>query len=389
MHVSPRFTLASIDRAARAMVLSTFLIAGAAQAQQTGGIVTLESVSGAPGNTVSVTFEFDNTDNADSLEARARIQGIEAFSQVDVSDMCESSTAFFASCQLNDTNRIVVAVANLTGMPIASFSGSIAFTIDPATPDGTDVALEWDAPEDEGRPFTPSKAIDGLVSVEVDGPLISLEPGALDFGELEAGQTSTPLTIQAVNSGNADGLIIEGVSTDITDFTIADNGCDQVTLAEGQTCSIEVVFAPESDTERSGQLLVATNVGTRSGELTGTGIAPRLTADPEAGEVDFGLVAPGDNASVSGQFTNSGTAPLDIECNLAAGAGEFQTQPDPLSWAGIAPSDAVDFTLVFAPTSGEQQSAVLDCQSNAVDQPQFQYLLTAPGIFIFTDRFEP
>lgn len=388
MSALPRLTLTTVGRVARALAFLSLLLASAAQAQQTGGIVTLETVSGAPGNTVDVGFEFDNTEGAEGLEARARIQGIDAFSDVDVSAMCDSSTAFLVSCQLNDTNRIVVIVANATGTPIESFSGSIAFTIAADTPGGTDVLLEWDAAEDEDRNFTPSEAVDGLVSVETDGPQVSLVPESVTFGEVAVGDTSAPQSVDVVNTGNEDGLGIESVSTDAEDFTVTDNGCEQATLAQDQACSIELVFAPDSDTERSGQLLVATNVGTRSGDLSGTGIAPRLTADPEPGQIDFGVVAPGDSVTRSGQFTNSGTAPLDIECQLASGAGDFETQPDPLSWSGIPPAEAVDFTLVFAPTSGEQQSAVLECQTNAIDQPQFQYLLTAPGIFVFTDRFE-
>ena len=378
-----------IRRITPLFLLGGLLLATAASAQQTGGIVALETVSAAPGNTVEVGFEFDNIDGAEVLEARARIQGMDAFSEVDVSAMCDSSAAFLVSCQLNDTNRIVVIAINISSTPILSFTGSIAFTIAADTPGGTDVVLEWDASEDQDLLFTPSQAINGLVSIETDGPQVSLTPDPLTFGALEVGQTSAPQSIEVANSGNADGLTIDGVSTDNPEFNITANGCEQATLAQEQTCSIELTFSPSIDSERSGHLLVETNVGTRAGDLTGTGIAARLAADPEPGELDFGVVAPGDSASIAGQFTNSGTAPLDIDCSLASESGDFHPQPDPLSWSGISPANSVEFTLVFTPTTGEQQSAVLSCQSNAIDQPAFQYDLTTPGTFIFSDRFEP
>ncbi|NBB92807.1 MAG: choice-of-anchor D domain-containing protein [Gammaproteobacteria bacterium] len=361
----------------------------AASAQQGGGIVSFGNASGAPGTTVSLEFEFDNNDGADALEARARIQGIEAFSEVDLTSLCENASAVAVSCILNDTNRILVTAANPPGVPLASFSGSIAFTISPTVTESLVVPLEWNATEDQGLTFTPSQAIDGQIAVNADGPQVSLLPEALAFDSREVGQTSPPQDLQVSNSGDADGLVIGEVSLPSSDFEIFDDGCSGATLAQSQSCSIQVAFAPTQDGALGGTLVVPSSVGTRSAPLTGTGTAPRLDATPSPQTLDFGVVPVGGSESITGQFSNSGTAPLDVSCQLQAGADAFEIQPDPLSFSNIAPAASVAFEITFSPSTGASQSASLECQSNAIDTPQFDYLLTAPGLTIFEDRFEP
>ncbi|RFF29203.1 choice-of-anchor D domain-containing protein [Wenzhouxiangella sediminis] len=373
-----------------ALVLVTFaLTVGPALAQQGGGSVSLGTASGAPGTTVSVAFEFDNTEDADVLEARARIQGIDAFSAVDVGNLCDSSAALIVSCVLNDTNRLVVSAANLSGTPIASFTGTLELSIAPDAPGGTDVLLEWNAPQDQDLLFTPSASVDGLVSIISDGPQVDLSPSSLDFGDIEAGQSSPARTVHVSNSGNADGLQISTVSTASADFAISQDDCASTSLAQGEFCSVQVVFAPTTDGALNDSLSVATNVGTIAASLTGTGTAAGLAPTPAPGTIDFGVVGVGDSATVDGQFTNDGSAPLDIDCSLAPADENFQTVPVPLSFSDVAPSDSVDFTLTFTPTSGEEQTATITCQSNALDLPEFEYQLSAPGLFIFSDRFEP
>jgi hypothetical protein len=361
---------------------------GVAKGQQGGGTVSFGSVSGAPGITLTVPFEFDNTEDADVLEARARIQGIDAFSEVDISNLCDSTAALIVSCELNDTNRLVLTATNLSGTPIDSFSGSVVVTVASSTPTGTDVVFEWDAPQDQDLLFTPSEALDGLVSVTVDGPLITLDPDALDFNQVEVGTNSAAQSIEVSNTGNADGLTISGATIDSADFEIVSSGCESANLAQGETCTIEITFTPTVDGNLAGTLTVGSSVGTATAALTGEGLAARLSATPAPGSVDFGVVAVGDSASIDGQFTNDGSAEMDITCTLSAGAGDFLILPDPLIFSNIPSASSVDFTLGFEPSNGEGQTATLDCQSNAIDTPQFQYLLTAPGLFIFSDRFE-
>lgn len=360
-----------------------------ALAQQGGGIVSFGSASGAPGTTVAVGFEFDNTEGADGLEARARIQGIDAFTEVDVSALCESASALAVSCILNDDNRILVTAANPPGVPLESFSGSILFSISPDVSESTVVPIEWNAPEDDGLTFTPSEAIDGQVSIVSDGPQFSLSPSSLDFTGLEVGETGPPQAVEVSNSGDADGLVIGDVSLASPDFSVSANGCAGAVLAPSESCSIEVVFTPTLDGALAGTLAIASNVGSRSVALAGTGTAARLDATPAPQTLDFGVVPVGESESIEGQFANSGTAPLDVSCQLASTASDFQIEPNPLVFTDIPPAGSVDFLVTFAPTGDQAQSTALECDSNAIDAPQFQYMLSAPGLSIFSDRFEP
>jgi hypothetical protein len=103
-----------------------------------------------------------------------------------------------------------------------------------------------------------------------------LTPQAGAFGDLLPGQDSEPISFELKSSGTGD-LGIESVELtgpDRDQFTLVSNGCTQIAMASGDSCSIEVAFAPSSTGPKSASLTVHTDaVGADTTvELAGTGI---------------------------------------------------------------------------------------------------------------------
>ncbi|MBN8868989.1 MAG: choice-of-anchor D domain-containing protein [Solirubrobacterales bacterium] len=113
-------------------------------------------------------------------------------------------------------------------------------------------------------------------------PGAALAPQAGDFGSQLLDQASAPVSFALKSTGTGD-LGIESVGLDGSDrdqFNLVRNGCTQVAMASGDSCSIEVVFAPTSAGPKSASLTVQTDAegADTAVELTGMGISE---PDPE------------------------------------------------------------------------------------------------------------
>ncbi len=86
------------------------------------------------------------------------------------------------------------------------------------------------------------------------GEEISVSPGKLIFSNTSVGSTSEPKSVTVKSTGFSD-LTTGAVEIDNSDdFLIENDECTNVTLASGDTCTIEVVFAPLSEGEKTGDL---------------------------------------------------------------------------------------------------------------------------------------
>ena len=108
---------------------------------------------------------------------------------------------------------------------------------------------------------------------------VTLTPTSIGFGQVEVGNTSSPLPVQAANSSTAaipiNSLTITGP------FTIATNSCGAVSLAANTSCQIQVEFAPTQAGAATGTLTLVDAAGTQTVTLTGNGAAaPTDTLSP-------------------------------------------------------------------------------------------------------------
>jgi hypothetical protein len=116
---------------------------------------------------------------------------------------------------------------------------------------------------------TPSTQTSSLAGTGL-APLVTLSPANLAFGNQKAGTKSAPQQVTLTNTGNA-GLLIKSISIAGTEFTQTNN-C-MANLGAGQSCKINVVFAPTKKGSATANLTVQDSAasGTQKVPLTGTG----------------------------------------------------------------------------------------------------------------------
>lgn len=105
------------------------------------------------------------------------------------------------------------------------------------------------------------------------GP-VSLDKSSLVFGSQPVGSTSPAQTVTVKNTGSGD-LPIGDIHT--TGAFSQTNTCPQ-TLPAGQTCAVNVKFAPDQPGSQNGTLVITAGSGPQSVSLSGSGARPRWTS---------------------------------------------------------------------------------------------------------------
>jgi hypothetical protein len=195
---------------------------------------------------------------------------------------------------------------------------------------------------------------------------VSLSPGNLNFGAVEAGQTSPPQTITLTNTGSAT-LTITSIApggTDPQDFHET-NTCGTSVLAGGQ-CTISVTFKPTRNGVRTGNITFTDNAtnSPQTVPVTGTAQTSPLAFFPQT--VTFPNQQVGTTStSQTVQVTYAGTTPLVISSLGLSGqnAGDF-TQTNTCG-TGLAPGGTCTYTVTFNPTAAFARESVIVMNDNA------------------------
>lgn len=122
-----------------------------------------------------------------------------------------------------------------------------------------------------GQTFTVTQA--------AGAPRVSVTPASVNTGTVEIGAESGAREIKAKNIGTA-GLTISSVAisgTNESEFSIESDACSSETLAVGDTCSVSVIFTPESKGKKNAILVFSSDDPARpslSSKFSGTGKAP-------------------------------------------------------------------------------------------------------------------
>jgi hypothetical protein len=187
-----------------------------------------------------------------------------------------------------------------------------------------------------------------IIADNTSEPSIELGVAALEFGEVEVGQTSDAAQVSITDTGNY-GLTLESIALsgeDAADFHTI--GCTPAPIAPGGSCKVEVTFAPSAARNARATLTVGSDDPLRrqaTVALTGIGTPSSTGGGGEATEPGGGgssepgaaTTEPGDRSSEPGGSTNSsaGTpqsgnpaggpstpqaAPADGSCPAATGA---------------------------------------------------------------------
>lgn len=212
------------------------------------------------------------------------------------------------------------------------------------------------------------------LSRQPQDPALSLRPGSLNFGDIQVAQFSPEQLVTVSNTGNQ-ALTMANVRLEASNgFSIRRNTCTREPLQPSGSCSIGLVFSPQTAGGQSGELIIDSNDPRGSARiyLGGTGIIPAVSAiGVTPSQLDFGTVEL-ENASRPQTVTlrNTGDDVLTIGSIQATGNGDFLSASDGPIGENCAnrplqPGQVCRFEVVFLPYVEGDRAAQLTIMSNA------------------------
>jgi CSLREA domain-containing protein len=205
----------------------------------------------------------------------------------------------------------------------------------------------------------------GAFEAEFVSPLI-LNPSALDFGEQVVGTTSDAKTVTVTNASAASVSI--GILNISGEFALASNNCNGKTLAQYQTCTFSVTFAPISDGSKTGTVTVPDNAATvlAALPLIGTGISPVVGLS--ATSLVFAPQFIGTtSAAQTVTLTNTGTGTLAL--GTLGITGDFSFRTNTCNGASLPATGTCKFSVAFSPRDIGIRKGVVTIPSNAATSP--------------------
>jgi hypothetical protein len=210
-------------------------------------------------------------------------------------------------------------------------------------------------------------------------PTATLAPMSLNFGNVNLGTSSSPLTATLTNSGTAAlALSSIGISgTNSNDYSET-NTCG-TSVPIGATCMITVAFTPQATGSTSADVTFTDDAknSPQSLSLSGTGTVPGISFNPTS--VSFGTQTVGKKSA--GQkitVTNTGTGTLTLTSVTLTGAnpGDFSLTDG--CGTSLSAGKTCTVTAFFDPTLTGLRSADVTFADNAPGGPQ-EVALTGTG----------
>jgi hypothetical protein len=157
----------------------------------------------------------------------------------------------------------------------------------------------------------PTSAGDQTVALSGSGVVppagVSITPAGLDFGTVDTGAQSDVQAVTVASTGQS--------PLGLEQFTLTGPGagqykldpgtCTSPTIAPGDDCTAQIVFAPSAAGEQSATLEIPTSVGTRQVTLVGTGSTPPPPPGPPA-------PPPSEPSAPSGPSVPNGPSPPQV-----------------------------------------------------------------------------
>lgn len=211
-------------------------------------------------------------------------------------------------------------------------------------------------------------------------PLIDVNPD-IDFGTINVGDSAGPEVVTLANSGGSplEVTAFNGLAAPFTlDFSDCAAGLP-FSLAAGDSCNLQAGFAPGSAGAFAQTITVDSDSGPGgddSFELSGTAVAPGISANPLA----FGGVPVGQTVADTVTIENTGQGSLEISgLSLSDdGGGVFAIGGDTCG-APIAAGDSCQVTIDFTPSAAVAFSGSLAVGNNATAEP-LEVALSGEGL---------
>jgi hypothetical protein len=209
---------------------------------------------------------------------------------------------------------------------------------------------------------------------------ISVTPASLAFGDVQELTSSTLQTVTIESAGTGDltvtDITLGGASPD--EFVIGGGGtCGStpITLLPTESCTVEVAFTPSTTGAMSASLDIASDGGSASLELSGTGTAtpvPNLSVTPAT--VSFADTTEGVSSAPQTVIINStGTADLTVSSISLSGADAGEFSLDAGDGTGetcgntpvtLTPTASCTVEVAFTPSTTGAMSASLSIASD-------------------------
>src|SRR6266567_2709167 len=216
------------------------------------------------------------------------------------------------------------------------------------------------------------------------GPVVSISPTSLTFGNQQVGTNSAIQTITLSNTGNSplsiSTMLIAG--SNAKDFSQT-HTCTH-SLPAGASCTISVTFTPTQPGTRSKVFEVFDNApgSPQTVSLTGVGTAPAVTLSPSTfpsgggSSLSFGETLIGTSSSPKSiTLTNTGTANLNIS---SIGASEDFSQTNTCG-TSVAAGSSCSINVTFTPTAVWSRGGSVVIACNAYNGSLQVILLTGMG----------
>jgi hypothetical protein len=202
-------------------------------------------------------------------------------------------------------------------------------------------------------------------------PIICTSTNSINFGTVGIGATSSVASITITNCGftNLTVTSILPVGSASNDFIVLSQSCIGSSIAPGETCGLDLVFAPLTNGTRNALLRLVSNANMFEIPLSGAGVVsePGLCFS-SGGTFTFPGVPDGSTGAVQSiTITNCGTAPLTITGIAPSGAdaGQFLVVGDACSGQTIQIGQTCEIQMQFAPVGVGRRSATLEVNDNA------------------------
>src|SRR5690606_10775226 len=203
-------------------------------------------------------------------------------------------------------------------------------------------------------------------------PAFDISPASVNFGSQLVGVESDPRTLTITNTGTAE-LVVSGLSltgNHAAEFKYVPAGALPITLAPGNSTTIDLTFTPSIIGARTASLRIEDNAGgPHTVALSGTGVTPGRLISPNP--VQFGnQVVSTQSSPLAVTITNNGTANLVISELAVAGthAAEFTFTSAALPLT-VTPGTATTVNVRFTPADVGARSALLVITDNANGSP--------------------
>jgi Beta-propeller repeat/Abnormal spindle-like microcephaly-assoc'd, ASPM-SPD-2-Hydin len=215
------------------------------------------------------------------------------------------------------------------------------------------------------------------------GPMATLNPTSLSFGNQNVGTTSGAKGIQLKNTGNG-ALTISSIAisgTNATDFAQTNN-CPS-SLPPGAQCNVNVNFSPTDFGTRTASLSISDDAlnAPQVANLTGNGtIGSTTTVTLSPNKISFGNQQIGSaSAAQTTTLQNTGHSILVITNIAVAGPNPGDFAQTNNCGVTLAAGASCTFSVTFTPTASGKRSATLNITDNAGGSPQ-HVSLTGTGI---------